>query len=172
MEAEYWWEGKNLNALERGEWFIRHPELEDEIGPLLFDKAEWKGGNLRVRGSKSGAIEVFQTPRNCGHLTIGALPLGYAAIYTKKDKLAVAKADFIARNIAACSGYNVMSASGLPVSIQAFVELDKGWKEVLTVKATRSPNTMSYMICEIPREQMVKMGPYGSTFVSIHKKAA
>lgn len=163
MESEYWWVQANMQSLLDGKYFIKNPELEAEIGNLTFSKPEWNGGGLRVKGTKAGAIECFMTPRNCGHMTIGALPAGYVGpeIDQRPAKNPSALADFIARNVAVAGGYSVLTASGEPKAVEAFTKLGTGWKEDFRETAGRSGHVMAFMHLTIPNDQIIKSGYFG-----------
>ena len=151
MEEHYWWHNSNMKSLERGEWFIKNPELEDMIGSLEFSYPEWQGPGLRVKGSKMGSTEVYQVARNCGNLQMGAVyPIGDYGLKMQ---------DFMTRNIAAANGYNVINASCSPALAKQLQALETGWKTYLEFPANRSIGTpMAFVVCTIPKADMVVKG--------------
>jgi hypothetical protein len=151
MEDHYWWHNTNLKALEEGKFHIRDEKLEEMIGGLIFSYPEWQGPGLRVKGSKGGSTEVYQVARNCGNLQMGAI---YPIVPES-----IAMQDFITRNIASVTGYNVINASCPPQHADKLVALNTGWKKYLEFPANRTVGSpMAFVVCSIPPKDMKLVG--------------
>lgn len=163
MEAHYWWYRKNNEALERGEFPIKNAELEEKLGHgLIFDYEPWMGPNFLLKG-KNGqfAVDVFQYPRNCGHLIAGYMNVSIAEIQT-----------FIVKNFMSANGYGVCD-----MSIHSNPETEKvwekyGWKKVYQAPSSRNSGSMTYFMLEVTHDQMLVKGGYGGddTFIPAQYK--
>lgn len=151
MEESYWWHRKNIERLENGDFHLHDKELEEKIGKLTISRPPWVGPGLIIRGTKAGSTEVYQVPRNCGHMIMGALSYGEDGATLQH---------FITKNFASMNGYSMIMASGDPEITKWFLKL--GWElDAKQEKSSRYRVPLNYIHYEIPYSDMLVTG-YGN----------
>lgn len=143
MENVYWWNGANMREMENGRFILSNPELEAKIGKVTFSKPQFaeswdQSFGWLARGEKGGVTIVYQTPWNCGQLTMCGLGA---------SKEAAVLQDFITMNIARANGYAVVTASAGKGVVKNF--LDLGWHDCGNYPG-RFSGPQSYIIKPVP----------------------
>lgn len=111
--------------MERGEFPIGDKELAAKIGPVTFSKPDfgkdWAAQFGWIIKTKDNVqIIVYQTPWNCGQLTMCGLGATPEVIKIQ---------DFLAINMAEVNGYKVLTASSYPHVSDTWLKQDLGWRD-------------------------------------------